>query len=65
MYGLLPFFSSRSDLDTRLTTSFTQADNQPVASASANVDAPIVEEPEKEAEAEAAVEAVCTFGVQS
>jgi hypothetical protein len=58
-------------LDTRLTASFTQADGQPVATASANVDAPIAEEPEMEqaemeqAEAEATVEAVCTFGVSS
>ena len=31
---------------TRLSTSFTQVDSRPVASASANVDAPIVEESE-------------------
>jgi len=39
----------------------TQADGQPAASATVNVDAPIAEEPE--AEMEAATEAVCTFVV--
>ena len=41
---------------------FTQVDGQPAASASANVDAPIAEEPEVEAAAEVAeAQAVCVF----
>ena len=48
----------------RLIHAFTQVDGpQPAASAGANFDATIAEEPEVEAAAEMEAEAVCVFGI--
>jgi hypothetical protein len=60
--GFCIFFFLHSDFIMRLIYHFTQVDGHPAASASANVDAPIAEEPDVEAAAVEA-EAVCVFGI--